>query len=88
MSSFLANIGWERPRKRENKKNCPDGFLPDLENEIQKKQQKNSKNQKTPSQLFFKAKIGWGRPRKRENNKNRSNGFLPDPEQKIPKKIA
>ena len=40
MSSFLANIGWERPRKRENKKNCPDGFLPDLENEIQKKQQK------------------------------------------------
>ena len=88
MASFHANIGWERPRKRENKKNRPDGFLPDPENEIQKKQQKNSKNQKTPSQLFFKAKIGWGRPRKRENKKNRSNGFLPDPEQKIPKKIA
>ena len=37
MASFLANIGWERPKKRENKKNHPDGFLPDPENEIQKK---------------------------------------------------
>ena len=37
MASFQANIGWERLRKRENKKNRPDGFLPDPENEIQKK---------------------------------------------------
>ena len=56
MASFQANIGWERLRKRENKKNRPDGFLTDPENEIQKKQQKNSKNQKTPSQLFLKPK--------------------------------
>ena len=37
IASFPAKIGWERPRKRENKKNHPDGFLPDPENEIQKK---------------------------------------------------
>ena len=27
--SFQAEIGWERPRKRENKKNRSDEFLPD-----------------------------------------------------------
>ena len=26
---FSSQIGWERPRKRENKKNCSDEFLPD-----------------------------------------------------------
>ena len=40
MASFQANIGWERPRKRE-KKNSSDGFLPDLEQKIPKIQQKN-----------------------------------------------
>ena len=69
MASFHANIGWERPRKRENKKNRPDGFLPDPENEIQKKQQKNSKNQKTPSQLFLKPKQVVGEGREREKTK-------------------
>ena len=29
MDSFQAKIGWERPRKRENKKNHSDGFLTD-----------------------------------------------------------
>ena len=41
MASFQANIGWERPRKREKKKNSSDGFLPDLEQKIPKIQQKN-----------------------------------------------
>ena len=31
MASFKAKIGWERPRKRENKKNCSNEFLPDQE---------------------------------------------------------
>ena len=70
MASFQANIGWERLRKRENKKNRPNGFLPDPENEIQKQQQKNSKNQKTPSQLFFKPKqVGKGQERERKSKK-------------------
>ena len=29
--SFQVKIRWERPRKRENKKNHSDGFLPDRE---------------------------------------------------------
>ena len=29
IASFQAKIGWERPRKRENKKNHSDVFLPD-----------------------------------------------------------
>ena len=74
MASFLANIGWERPKKRENKKNHPDGFLPDPENEIQKKQQKNSKNQKTPSQLFSKPKQ-VGKCREREKIKKIKKSF-------------
>ena len=31
IASFQAKIGWGRPRKRENKKNKSDGFLPDRE---------------------------------------------------------
>ena len=29
IASFQEKIGWERPRKRENKKNISDVFLPD-----------------------------------------------------------
>ena len=29
MASFQAKIGWERPRKRDNKKNRSDEFLQD-----------------------------------------------------------
>ena len=31
MASFQAKIGWQRPRKREKKKNCSDEFLPNPE---------------------------------------------------------
>ena len=31
MASFHAKIGWEWLRKRENKKNCSNEFLPDPE---------------------------------------------------------
>ena len=44
MPSFRAKIGWERPRKREKKKNRSNEFLLDPEQRIPKKQQKNSKN--------------------------------------------
>ena len=29
MASFQANIGWERPKKSENKNYCSDQFVPD-----------------------------------------------------------
>ena len=62
MGSFQAKTGWERPRKRENKNYRSDEFLPDPEQRIPKKQQKNSKNQKTSLQLLFKPKqVGKGR---------------------------
>ena len=44
MNSFQAKIGWERPRKREKKKNRSDEFLPEPEQRIPKIQSKNSKN--------------------------------------------
>ena len=44
MASFQAKIGWERLRQRENKNYCSDQFLPDQEQRIPKKQQKNFKN--------------------------------------------
>ena len=31
MASFQMKIGWERPRKRENRKNRSDEFLPNPE---------------------------------------------------------
>ena len=86
MDSFQAKIGWERPRKRENKKKSfrwvPNRPL--IENS--ENQQKNSKNQKSPSQLLFKPKqVGKGREREKIK-KNRFDEFLPHPKQKIPKK--
>ena len=37
MASFQAKIGWERPRKRENRKIRSDEFLPNPEWRITKK---------------------------------------------------
>ena len=44
MASFEAKTGWKRPRKRENENYCTDQFLTKLEQRIQKKKEKNSKN--------------------------------------------
>ena len=44
MASFLAKTGWEKLRNSENKNYCFDHFLPDSEQRIPKKQQKNSNN--------------------------------------------
>ena len=56
LGSFRAKICWGRPRKRENKKNRSDEFLPDPKQKIPKKQQKKSKNKKTPLWLLFQSK--------------------------------
>ena len=61
MASFQAKIGWKRPRKRENKNYHSNHFLPDSQQRIQKKLQKNSKNLKVPLWLDFKPKqVGKG----------------------------
>ena len=56
MASFKAKIDWKRLRKGENKKYRFVSYLPDAKQKIPKKQEKNSKNQKTPFWLHFKPK--------------------------------
>ena len=46
MASFHGKIGWKGQRKRENKNYHSVSFLPDVEEKIPKKQQKNSKIEK------------------------------------------
>ena len=46
MASFQAKIGGKILRKRENKNYHSVSFLPDMEEKIPKKQQKNSKVEK------------------------------------------
>ena len=65
MASFHAKIGWERPRKRENKNNRSDQFLPGMKQKIPKK----FKKLVNTIMASFQAKIDWERPRKRENKK-------------------
>ena len=61
MAYFLAKPGWEMPRKSENKNYHFDHFLPEPQQRIKKKQQKNLKNQKTPIWLHFRPKqVGKG----------------------------
>ena len=55
MSSFQANKGWKRPRKRENKNYRSDHFLPDRNREFQK----NCKKLKSTIIASFQAKVGW-----------------------------
>ena len=43
MAYFHTKIGWEWPKKRENKNNRSNEFLPISEQRIPKKQRKNSK---------------------------------------------
>ena len=46
MATFQAKISWEWPRKRENKKNRSDEFLPDTEQKTPKKREKIQKIKK------------------------------------------
>ena len=86
MASLQAKIGTEWSRKRENKNYCSDQFLPDPKQKISKKQQKNSKNYKTPLGLLFEAKhVRKGQERKKIKIFIPIN-FNPDREQRIRKK--
>ena len=59
MDSFQAKIGLKRMRKRENKNYLSVPLQPDAQQKIQKKQQKNSKNQIIPLWLhFLKKQVG------------------------------
>ena len=61
MASFQAKIGWKWQRKRENKNYRYVSFLPDGQEKIPKKQQKNLKNLKVPLWHHFKPKqVGKG----------------------------
>ena len=83
MASFQAKIGWERPRKRENKNYCDDQFLTNLGQRIPKKLKLKLKNTNMAS---FQAKTSQERLRRRENKNYRSVHFLPNPKQRIQKK--
>ena len=64
MASFQVKIGWKSPRKSENKNYRSVSVLPDAQQKIPKKQQKNSKIALWP---YFKTKqIGKGRERKKK----------------------
>ena len=79
MAYCPANPGWERQRKSEKKNYRSDHFLPDPKQRIEKKNQKNSKNQKTPIWLLSKARTSWERPRKCKNKNYHFDHFQPDP---------
>ena len=61
MASFQSEIGRKSPRKTENKNYRSVSFLPGAKLKIKKKQQKNSKNKKTPLWIHLKSKqVGKG----------------------------
>ena len=66
MATSLAKISWERPRKRENKKNRSDEFVPDLQLKIPRKKAKKYKKLKNTIIDSFQTNISWERPRKRK----------------------
>ena len=78
MATSLAKISWERPRKRENKKNRYDEFVPDLQLKIPKKKTKKIQKIKKHHYRFFSNQYKLGKAEK-EKKKNRSDKFLPDP---------
>ena len=78
MASFPAKIGWNRPRKSENKKLSFHYVLTQRVIENSKKIAKKFKKLKNIVMASFQAKIGWKRQRKRENKNYCSVPFLPD----------
>ena len=80
VASFKAEIGWKRPRKRENKnyRSVPLCSYPTRNRKFQKNSKKIQKIKKYRYIASFQTRIGWRRPRKRENKNYRSVLFLPD----------
>ena len=66
IASLLANISWERPRKRK-KKITPMSSYQTRNRKFQKKSKKFQKIQKKHYYDFFSIQNMLGRPRKREN---------------------
>ena len=68
MASFQVKIGWEWPRKRENKRKKKSfrrvPTQPVIENS--KKKAKKFKKLKNTITASFQAKISWERPKKRK----------------------
>ena len=58
MASFQAKICWERPRKRKNKNNRSNQFLPDTEQKIPKKKAKKFKKLEKLIPTLFIYKTG------------------------------
>ena len=86
MASFQYKIGWQRPRKTENKNHHSVSFLPGAKQQIKKKIAKKFKKLKNTITGSFEAKIGGKRPRKTEDKNYRSVSFLPGTKQKIQRK--
>ena len=78
MATFPAKIGWNRPRKSENKKLSFRYVLTQRVIENSKKIVKKFKKLKNTIMTSFQAKIGWKRPGKREYKKYRCVSFLLD----------
>ena len=78
MATFKAKIGWERLRKRENKKLSLRSIPTRRVIENSKKKTKIFKKLKNTIMTSFRAKIDWGWPRKIENKNYRSVSFLLD----------
>ena len=72
MASFPAKIGWNRPRKSENKKLLFRYVLTQRVIENSKKIAKKFKKLKNTIMASFEAKLGWRRSRKRENKNYRT----------------
>ena len=67
MASFQAKIGWKSPRKSDSKNYRSVPLLPDAQQKIPKKQQKNSKNKKIALWPYFKTmQVRKGRERKKK----------------------
>ena len=70
MATFPAKISWEKPRKRENKKNRSDEFVPDLQLKIPKKKSKKIQKIKKHQYRFFSSqnKLGKAEKEGKENS--------------------
>ena len=71
MATSLAKISWERPRKRENKKNRSDEFVPDLQLKIPKKKSKKIQKIKKHHYCFFSSQYKLGKAEKERKKKNK-----------------
>ena len=78
MASFPAKIGWNRPRKSENKKLSFHYVLTQRVIENSKKIAKNFKKLKNTIMASFQAKIGRKTQRNGEYKNYRSVSFVPD----------